>query len=114
MVKSPKLRKQLGRKTQPHDVSVVNIMRFLKKGPANKTQIGLSKGINGIPNPAMSNILDQMCEDEWASAEQSKYAKNVIIYSLLDKGMKLVNDLEKIDNKELLKLDFFKSLNVEV
>ena len=114
MVKNPKIRKQSGRKNQPNDVTIINILRFLKKGPANKTKIGLSKGLNGVPNTKMNNLLDQICEDKWAKGEQSEYATNVTIFSIMEQGMKMLNDVEKIDNEELLKLDFFKGISKEV
>ena len=107
------IRRVTGRKNQPKDVSVINIMRFLQGGEANKTQIMASRGIAGIPNWKMNNWLDEMCDWEWISKKKSEFAGNVMVYSLLEKGRHVVNKMEEIDSKELLRLDFFKGIKAE-
>jgi len=90
-------------------LKVLMFLQSVGKSNQNKMMNDGKSGLRGQKWITLENILNDLCERSWIEKKQSDEAARVIIYQLLDKGRKIVEDVTNLqnNNSDLLNLDSF-------
>jgi len=71
-------------------------------------------GLSSIEGTDLIKYLNKMIEDQWIKSYQSPHHKNVVVYSLDEKGLQIAKTIQRLENENnpILKLPVFYDVKV--
>ena len=82
---------------------------------SNRNIMKHTPGLTSIEGTKLNILLEKMIEDKWVKKFSSPHSKNIIVYSLDEKGIQVANTIKNlIENDDpILKLPVFFDVNLE-